>query len=89
MAKKPGVMIYFEVRPCLAQLSAEEKGRLFEAILSYGEDGEIPDFDDRLLIAWSFIQQRIDTDNEKYQAKCQRARELAQNRSLHIIHDLP
>lgn len=90
MAKKPGVMIYFEVRPCLAQLSAEEKGRLFEAILSYGEDGEVPDFDDRLLIAWSFIRQRIDFDQAKYDAKCEHmkearaARELKASRDRHI-----
>ena len=75
MAKKPGVMIYFEVRPCLTQMSIEEKGRLFDAILSYAEDGEVPDFDDRLLIAWSFIRQRIDFDQAKYDAKCRRAKE--------------
>lgn len=86
MAKKPGVMLYFETRPCLARLSCEEKGQLFEAILAYGEDGEAPAFDDRLEIAWSFIRQRIDADNEKYQAKCERAREARESRVLRIIH---
>lgn len=84
MAKKPGVMIYFEVRACLSQMSTEEKGQLFEAILAYGEDGVLPDFTGGLQIAWSFIQQRIDTDNEKYLAKCQRAKEAREARTLYI-----
>ena len=28
---KPGVMFYFDIRPCLKRLSTEEKGLLFEA----------------------------------------------------------
>lgn len=75
MAKKPGVMLYFELRPCLTHLSREEKGQLFEAILAYGEDGVLPEFNDRLEIAWSFVRLRIDADNEKYRAKCERAKE--------------
>lgn len=75
MAKEPGVMLYFELRPCLAHLSYEEKGQLLEAILAYGEDGEVPALGDRLEIAWPFVRQRIDADNEKYHAKCERARE--------------
>ena len=75
MAKKPGVMLYFEIRPCLSHLTQEEKGRLLDAILAYSEDGVLPEFNDRLEIAWSFIRLRIDTDNEKYRAKCERAKE--------------
>ena len=36
MGKQPGVMFYFEIRPCLGRLTPEEKGVLFEAILDYG-----------------------------------------------------
>lgn len=88
MAKKPGVMLYFEIRPCLAHLSNEEKGQLFEAILAYGEDGELPTLDDRLEIAWAFIRQRVDADNEKYQAKCERAKEAREawgKQTLHVV----
>lgn len=84
MTRKPGVMLYFEMRPCLTCLSWEEKGRLLDAILAYGECGEIPELTGGLQIAWSFIRQRIDADNEKYQAKCERAREAAANRVLRI-----
>lgn len=42
---KPGVMFYFEIRPCIKRLTLEEKGQLFEAILDYGEYGAIPEVD--------------------------------------------
>ena len=86
MAKKPGVMIYFEVRACLSQMSTEEKGQLFEAILAYGEDGVLPDFTGGLQIAWSFIQQRIDFDQKKYEAKCERARSAREVKDLLSDH---
>ena len=88
MSKRPGVMLYLEIRPCLAQLNYEEKGRLFEAILSYADDGVLPEFNDRLEIAWSFIRLRIDADNEKYQAKCERAREAREAREAKVRAEL-
>lgn len=30
---KPGVMFYFDIRPCIRRLNLEEKGILFEASL--------------------------------------------------------
>lgn len=67
MANRPGVMFYFEVRPCLKRLSLEEKGALFEAILDYGEFGVVPELDGAAAIAWDFIQPRIDKDGERYE----------------------
>lgn len=64
--KQPGVLLYFDIRPCLKRLSKEEKGELFEAILEYGEFGTVPEFDGCLGIAWDFIQPQIDRDKEKY-----------------------
>ena len=66
MMAKPGVMLYFDVRPCLKRLSAEEKGLLFDAILEYGENGTNPDFDGMIGIAWDFIQLSIDRDSDRY-----------------------
>ena len=63
---KPGVMLYFDVRPCLKRLSAEEKGLLFDAILEYGENGTNPGFDGMIGIAWDFIQLSIDRDSDRY-----------------------
>lgn len=64
---KPGVMFYFEIRPCIKRLTLEEKGKLFEAILDYGEFGTIPEVDGALGVAWDFIQPNLDRDTERYE----------------------
>ena len=63
---KPGVMFYFEVRPCLNRLSREEKGDLFEAILDYGQYGLLPELNGMAGVAWDFLQPKLDRDNERY-----------------------
>lgn len=63
---KPGVMFYFDIRPCLKRLSTEEKGLLFEAILDYAEHGTEPDFDGVVGVAWDFIKPGIDRDSDRY-----------------------
>ena len=60
-------MFYFDVRPCLKRLTDDDKGRLFEAILDYGEFGIIPEFDGMLGVAWDFIRPRLDRDAENYE----------------------
>lgn len=67
-------MLYFSVRPALKRLSAEQKGRLFDAILDYGESGLLPDFDGVLGVCWDFIQPMIDKDAVSYNEKCDKAR---------------
>lgn len=82
MAKKaPGIMLYYEIRSALEHLSLDEKGRLLDAMLNYGEYGEAPDFaDPTLAVTWSFISMRIDADHKRYQDKCERAAENAKKR---------
>ena len=79
-AMQPGVMFYFEVRPCLAHLTDAEKGRLFEAILAYGENGTVPDFQGALAVAWDFIMPRLDRDREAYLRKSSAAHRAAEVR---------
>ena len=69
MSQRPGVMLFFDVRPALKRLTVEERGRLFEAILDYGELGLLPDFEGGLGIVWDFIQPRIDQDAARYADK--------------------
>lgn len=66
MAKQPGVMFYFDVRPCIKRLNINEKGLLFEAILDYAELGIEPNLDGALGIAWDFIQPKLDRDAARY-----------------------
>ena len=66
--KRPGVMIYFSLRPALRYLDDQQLGQLLRAILDYAECGETPDFLDPLLaMAWSFVASGIDRDWEAYQ----------------------
>lgn len=74
---RPGIMFYFEVRPCIKRLTLEEKGQLFEAILDYGEYGTIPEVDGVLGIAWDFIQPKLDLDAERYDTKVEQKRYAA------------
>ena len=70
---RPGIMLYFELRKPLAWLSDAQKGKLFDAILEYGEYGVAPEFDGMLAMAWGFIQPRLDKDCESYEnSKAQR-----------------
>lgn len=66
MGNRPGVMIYFDIRPNLKLLTLEQRGILFDAILEYGELGTVPELDGILAMAWGFIQPRIDKDGERY-----------------------
>lgn len=66
---KPGVMFYFDIRPCIKRLTLEEKGVLFEAILDYAELGVVPELDGVLGVAWDFIQPKLDRDSGQYDRK--------------------
>lgn len=78
--KRPGVMFYFEMRPCLKRLSIQEKGILLEMMLDYAETGEDPQPEGVLGVAWDFIKPRIDRDGERYEQIRQARRQAAQKR---------
>ena len=63
---KPGVMIYFETARAVKGLDYETKGRLFDAIMEYAEDGVVPAFDGVLSAVWPFIAEKIDRDSVRY-----------------------
>lgn len=64
---KPGVMFYFNMRPS-SKLSNMERLQLYDAILDYGQTGEIPNFSGALGVAWDYIQPILDEDNARYEA---------------------
>ncbi len=70
----PGIMLYFEVLPALEWLSDAEKGQLFSAILEYGRNGVVPNFDGTLAALWALIAPRIDRDAEAYCSKVHKAK---------------
>jgi len=69
MKQQPGVMLYFDVRESIAQLSYEEKGMLLDAILDYGQHGREPEFaGGGLCFIWPFVRRDIHRDSERYEA---------------------
>lgn len=77
---RPGVMFYFEIRPCIRRLNLADKGQLFEAILDYAENGIEPELDGTLGVAWDFIKPRIDQDSEQYESKVETSQYAAFSR---------
>lgn len=80
MQRKPGVMIYFELRGMLEFLSDAEKGQLFEAILAYGETGCTGILSERLQPIWPLIQSRLDLDSSRYELVSMKRRYAAEAR---------
>lgn len=68
--KKPGVMFYFDFTPAVKKLSTDEQAQLFIAILDYGENKVIPEFQGGLSIVWELIRPQIDRDSSKYEKTC-------------------
>lgn len=64
--QKPGVMIYFDTAPALELMKDAERGKMFSAILEYGQYGTQPKFTGNLEIVWAMIKPRIDADNGRY-----------------------
>jgi hypothetical protein len=59
-------MVYFDMLGPIRVLSDEDKGRLFLAMLEYGQDGTVPQFDGMLALAWGFVRPKLDKDEEEY-----------------------
>ena len=77
----PGVMLHFEWMDSLQQLSHEQLGRLFLAILEYGKNGTVPEWDDRfLLFVWNVLRPHLDLDRKRYEAVVEKRRAAANKR---------
>ena len=81
MKKQPGVMLYFDVREAVAQLSYEEKGMLLDAILDYGQKAQEPEFASKTLgLIWPFVRKDIHRDAQRYRERQEQARQAAAKR---------
>ena len=72
---------YHSYADSMRNLSDDECGRLFRALLSYSATGELPALADRESIAFDFIRSQIDRDREAYEAKCRKNRENGEKAS--------
>ena len=64
---RPGIMLYFDILEPIRVLPDEDKGRLLVAILEYGKEGIVPEFNGMLALAWGFVRPKIDRDLEEYE----------------------
>ena len=63
---RPGIMLYFDILEPIKVLPDADKGRLLVAMLEYGKNGTIPEFDGMLALAWGFVKPKIDKDEAEY-----------------------
>ena len=75
---QPGFVVYGDIQAVVDELSDEQAGRLFRAMILYFISGKVPKFDDILKYVWIPIRQQMDRDKEKYDTKCEKNREKIQ-----------
>lgn len=70
---KDGFIFHFENAEDLEDMTLEEKGMIFDAMIAYSIDGTEPEFNDRALkTVWKPIRRRLDKDSEAYEERCRR-----------------
>ena len=80
---KKSVILYTEWAQPLKVLSLEDKGRIFDAILSYSETGKTPHFDSAAAeMAFSFIRLRLDENARKWTDVRQKRQEAGKRGAL-------
>jgi hypothetical protein len=72
--KESFVMYCDQWANCFSKLSVEERGELITAIFLYETEGEEPRLGGALDAGFSFIRSRLDSNAEKYRAKCEKNR---------------
>lgn len=72
--ERPGVIIYFDMRPALERLSMEERGELLTAAMNYAEYGEAAELGGMVGMCFDMMRPKIDRDEEAYQAKVTQSR---------------
>lgn len=71
--RKSLVLHYTQIAP-IRRLNFEQKGMLFDAIISYQFEQTEPELPEVLQMAFSYIKNQLDIDNQKYLAICERNR---------------
>lgn len=61
------------------KLSDEQFGKLMRSVFAYVIDAEVPTFNDELDVYFGFIKAELDSDIARYEEKCKRRAENAQN----------
>ncbi len=73
MAKKEysGVVLHFKFAPAVKRLNLEEKGKLLDAVLDFGINENVPEFDGMLGMLWDLMMPDLIYDRERWYARCE------------------
>ena len=76
---KKSIIIYADCIAILEELTYEQAGRLFKAILSYVNEEPVTETegDPAVSMAFKVLKNQIDRDTEKYVAKCEKNKQIA------------
>ncbi|MBE6776237.1 MAG: hypothetical protein E7543_08630 [Ruminococcaceae bacterium] len=78
---KKALLLHYDLFDTFSLLSDEELGRLIRAVFEYDMSGDMPDFEDRLLMAcFMRIAECLDRNNIRYEQVCQKKAESARRR---------
>lgn len=73
--EQKGFIVYGDTKALADELTDEQLGQLFRAMLTYFTDGKAPKFAGVLKFVWITVRQQMDRDMEKYEKKCEKNRE--------------
>ena len=73
--EKNSFLIYLDYQEQFELLTDEQAGQLIKAIIKYEKTGEITKLDGMTKMAFSFIKQQLDRDNEKWKEEKQKRSE--------------
>jgi len=76
-SSRPGILIFNDIRNAFPQLSHEQIGALFIAIMDYSAEGITPSFSGSLAMAWAFVRPQLDRSIQSYSASLRQRRYAA------------
>lgn len=71
---KSSFVLYAEYAEHMEDLSMEQRGTLFTAIMNYANEVDLPEMDGAVKMAFSFIKKQLDRDSEKYEDTIEKRR---------------
>ena len=79
--KRKSFLVYYDMIEQLDVLTDVEVGMLFRAVVLFAKEGVIPKFDDKALtVLFLGMKSQIERDAQKYQERCDKNRNAANNR---------
>ena len=89
---KDGFIFHFENIEDIEDMSLEEQGLMFRAMIEFAQTGKEPEFEDRVMrAAWKPIRRRMSKDKERYDSICERNSKNIKSRwkNKDVCEDIP